>query len=144
MAKTKTDEETGRKVAAEPEAEAVAFDEDGNPVEEPPEPTGDDSEDLPLILVGAWVRLKSDETVPEDLWGRLAAVVEAQVFVDSGLDTEGRPRKDARSPRPVEYQTEDARFIVRTRDERSEELECTRESFLAVYQNGRHGIEAHG
>lgn len=104
--------------------------------EKTPEPTGSTEEALPLILAGAWVRLGHNKHVPEHLQGRLAAVLEAPVLIDDDPES-------VASPRRVEYQTKDVKFIVRTRDERSEIFECTRAAFDVVAHNGRHEVTQH-
>jgi hypothetical protein len=129
----------------EAEIEPKPLDENGVEIEEPPEPTGDSAELLPIIPVGAWVRLKSDsKEIPEEAWGMKAAVEDAQTFMDPGLDSEGHPRPDAPSPRPTEVQFEDALFTVRTRGDMSLVFQCTRNAFEEVSTNGRQELEEHG
>lgn len=91
---------------------------------------------LEPLIEGTWVRLGGDQ-VPDRLQGHLAVITFAPVTVVNDP-------KSKVSPRPYEDQDEDAVFTVRTRDEYSEELSLSRDSFTAISRNGRAALTAHG
>lgn len=96
------------------------------------------TEQLPLILEGAWVKLAATKNVPEEYQGMLANVMSCQIFEGDGSEV------DAISPRPYRYQTPDAKFLVRTRGHVAATLEVTRADFAEWSQQGRNELEGHG
>lgn len=89
-------------------------------------------EKLPLILVGTWVTLASNDNFPEEVWGHEAQVIDAPMKNSDG---------DEAVPRAHQYQDEDTVFTVRTRDEYSATLAAKREDFADIsLKGGRVGL----
>lgn len=95
-------------------------------------PSGAKYREKYLIRNGTWVTLADTENVPKELVGHEAFVVSAPIKVSDG---------DEQVPFRHEYQDEDTRFTVQTRDEYSAIVpNLTVKDFKDISYNGRTGL----
>jgi len=110
------------------EAELPEVDPDAEPVE-------DDGGKV-LLLPGTWVILADTENVPEEVVGHEACITVAPAKVSDG---------DEQIPFRHQYQDEDTRFTVQTRDMYSATIpNLTVDDFEVVSTNGRTGLVSAG
>jgi hypothetical protein len=98
--------------------------------------TGAKYEEKTLILPGTWVILADTPNVPKEVVGHEAAVTLAPTKTSDG---------DEQIPTRHQYQDEDTRFTVETRDMYSATIpNLTKDDFEVVSFNGRAGLRSAG
>jgi hypothetical protein len=104
----------------------------GVTVEPVHKPSGKKYTEKSLILVGTWVTLADTKNVPVELVGHEAVVSSAPIKTSDG---------DEQIPFRHQYQDEDSRFTVQTRDEYSAVVpNLTVDDFQDISYNGRAGL----